>query len=268
MKSKKIHPVKSAFIVLAGAIGMSLSGMTLAVSCGDTIDTPEALDSDLNCAVSPAVTIMGPSGSLNFNGFTISCDGDGVGVKLVGSMARITGGGTPFGFVQLCDTGVFLEGTGSHYVSDISADQNSRIGISMVSDGNFLLDSQGSNNSGIGIAVSGDNNTIAASSANNNQLDGIAVVGNGAVIARSFAITNSLAGIVLSGSDNSVVTQNTATSNTYGIVLERQGQGNFIIANDANTNFSTDLVDDNVPPCVGNTWFLNDFVTASDPCIN
>ncbi|WHI46058.1 hypothetical protein [Microbulbifer sp. VAAF005] len=89
---KGISNIKPSIIAVAGCCLIGVSSITLAVSCGDSITTAEVLDNDItNCAADPAITIIGPNGSLNLNNHNISCIGVGTGIFLDGMFANLTG---------------------------------------------------------------------------------------------------------------------------------------------------------------------------------
>jgi parallel beta-helix repeat protein len=102
-------------IGLCALAGLGWPGLADAISCGDTLGPggSEALDGDLACDVSPALTIVGPM-TFDLNGFAIFCVGgsgglSGTGIGVTGVRAKVRNG-----TIADCDRGVAVEGDGRH----------------------------------------------------------------------------------------------------------------------------------------------------------
>jgi hypothetical protein len=62
----------SLILVLLG-VAAGFSPAQAQVQCGDVIDTPAALTTDLTCNTDPALTVQGPGGALDLHGHTVRC---------------------------------------------------------------------------------------------------------------------------------------------------------------------------------------------------
>ncbi|WP_444925919.1 right-handed parallel beta-helix repeat-containing protein [Microbulbifer sp. TRSA002] len=269
MKTECANLARLTLLTISGVSAFSLAGAAFAVSCGDTVTTPETLDASIvACAISPAVTIT-DAGSLDLNGFSISCDGTGTGVSLTG-IGRILSDTTGTGSIENCETGVNAQGTGSHFIQGINSTNNTLSGITLTSAANLILDSTSDINSGIGLRMLGDYNQVINSQMNSNALPGIEIVGSGSVVNGNTVSSNVVSGIVVFGSNNTTISGNTANDNgTNGILLEAYNQMNvLVVGNTAKGNTGNDLNDQNVPPCSGSIWISNVFEDANDTCIN
>ncbi|MCO1336864.1 right-handed parallel beta-helix repeat-containing protein [Microbulbifer sp. OS29] len=268
MKFGSIDSLKLVFLAIAGIPIVSLSSSTFAVSCGDTVTEPEVLDKSIEvCLTSPAVTIT-DSGTLDLNGYIISCSGSGIGVRILGT-GRILNDSVGGNSIESCETGVSAEGNGAHFIQGINAADNTLSGITLTSNSNFVLDSSSNKNAGIGLRVLGDFNQVINSEMSDNLFPGIEIVGNSSVVNSNVTSSNAVSGIVIFGSDNSLIVGNTSNDNgTNGILMEAYSQqGNVITGNTTIDNVGNDLSDQNSPPCVGNVWIANIFGDANDACI-
>ncbi|WP_444912411.1 NosD domain-containing protein [Microbulbifer sp. PAAF003] len=244
------------------------------VQCGDTITTAEILSQDISCDLETQVTIEGPSGSLDMNGYVLTCeDSDSAGISLEGLGAVLVGG-----TIDTCGISVFLEGDGFHSVQGLISDSPG-VGFIVESDNNsingsmFLSGGPGS----IGFQLNGDFSRISGNSLSGNS-DAIA----GIVIAGSFSqviqntIDGSIFGIIIEPpSVNGLVIQNViSNSSDSGIMMDFDivdpPSMNYIISGNQVTgsNGEGDLVDETPDACLSsNTWFGNIFDTASPSCL-
>ncbi|WP_444931883.1 right-handed parallel beta-helix repeat-containing protein [Microbulbifer sp. SSSA002] len=268
---KKALHIKSILMATTGCGLVGFASIVSAVSCGDTITTAEVLDADIiNCAASPAITVTGPTGSLDLNGFTLSCDGSAIGILLDGSFAGLSNSQPSSGTIRACDTaGISVEGTGFHTIVGVTTSENGALGVSVSSDNNFFNSSSHTDNQDTGIYISGDENSFFSVDASGNLAAGIAIFGDYTRISQSIADNNDIVGIILINANYTSVIQNTASSNgEYGILVDDTGPvGNIILGNQAQSNIIRDMFDDSSSPCVGTTWFANDFNTSNESCI-
>ncbi|WP_445363601.1 right-handed parallel beta-helix repeat-containing protein [Microbulbifer sp. ANSA003] len=270
MMKNSFYP-KSIIALTIGFTFITSSGLVSAVSCGDVITTAEVLDADIsNCAADPAITIIGPEGSLDLNGYEMSCDGmAGVGILLDGSFANLTNSQPQTGIITSCETGISIEGSGFHNISSVTAIENAITGVRIVSNNNFLSGSNYTFNLSIGIEVLGNENFLNLLNVTSNADGGINIFGDNTLISLSNASNNGGAGIDIRDVDGSQIIQNSANANDqFGIRVRNFDQVNTLITgNVAQTNNNNDLVDNNNPACTGTTWFGNQFTSSNNSCI-
>ncbi|WNZ54890.1 right-handed parallel beta-helix repeat-containing protein [Microbulbifer sp. MKSA007] len=119
---------------LLPAAGIAISFESYAVSCGDTITSQETLTQDLVCATNPALTITGPLGGLDMDGFTVTCSAStDDGILLNGLSASLTSG-----VIDNCNNSIMLQDDGSHYVTSVDIDDPDGVGVLISSDSNFV----------------------------------------------------------------------------------------------------------------------------------
>ncbi|WHI49133.1 NosD domain-containing protein [Microbulbifer sp. VAAF005] len=245
-----------------------------AVECGDTITSRVVLDQDLLCDVTPALTVTGPTGYLDLNGYTLSCDGATVGILVNGMSAIVSGGVFKDGFVSNCNTGISVEGSGIHNLLGLNTSGNSSSGIEFVSSNNTLIQSNISDNTGTGIIIAGGSNNLFSNDISRNEITGIQVDGSSSIISSNTVSDNVLTGIQINNAGSCLISQNTVEnngtegSNTAGILMELFGQtGNSIVGNTVSGNEDFDLQDDNSEPCE-NSWIGNTpDATTSGECV-
>ncbi|WP_444898230.1 NosD domain-containing protein [Microbulbifer sp. SSSA005] len=243
---------------------------TKAVDCGDTVTLAEVLDQNLNCATNPAVTIVGP-GSLDMNGFSVSCGGSGVGIRIEGIAASVTGGALQDGVITNCGAGMVVLGE-FHSIFGVNITDNMNLGLVIPGDNNSLLHSVIMSNANVGVVVIGSNNTISSNEIGQNESEGIRLEGiaNGSVVLLNHIYSSSFSGIVVNSSDN-LIAQNFIEHNGpggAGIDMPALGQsGNTIVGNLAENNLDYDLQDLNSAPCL-NTWVGNMFDTSNGACVD
>ncbi|WP_157954145.1 NosD domain-containing protein [Microbulbifer sp. A4B17] len=202
------------------------------------------------------------------NGYTLSCDGDGIGVRLTDSdtVLEDTAGG---GSIENCNNGVSAEGGGGHSIYDINATANFIAGIALWSSGNSVETSYANGNWGMGIRLMGDGNRVRNSEAMGNSLQGVKIVGNDSLIQLNDTSSNGASGIAIDGGDGGIIADNLSDNNgTHGIKMLGLGQvGYLIIGNTAMGSGGADMADDSFPARNGNVWIRNDFDTANNACI-
>ncbi|WP_444907791.1 right-handed parallel beta-helix repeat-containing protein [Microbulbifer sp. SSSA008] len=244
----------------------TLSTAALAIECGDTISEPTTLSQDLNCELSianpVALTIVGPSGSLNMAGFELSCvsldptQTDFYAIDLQGTAAYLSNG-------QLtnCTNGVITSSSGFHSISNMEINSAVRNAILLFGNGNTItnVDITGPATSTIsdGIEVFGDYNTISRSTVlgggdegieilgdyNNISFttvsgfseDGFEIDGNFTFVSNSIIENNGEAGILINGNFNNIASNNVADNGQVGINLSG-GSSNSIASNTVSNN--------------------------------
>jgi parallel beta-helix repeat protein len=196
------------------------------VSCNDVITTKVVMTGDLNCAVSPGVTI-GEKGALDMAGFTLSCDGTDVGIALTGPKGKLSNG-----VVSGCAlTAVDLGGTGGHKVTGVLT-RNSGVGFTATSNRNKVINSNADNNTD-GFSFSGDGNVLLSVAATRNSATGINVGGNKNKIVDAIA-DNSFYGVTLSGDGNKMT--RVVSSNHFFDAFTVGGDGNKLSGSTAVNN--------------------------------
>ncbi|WP_444916741.1 NosD domain-containing protein [Microbulbifer sp. ANSA003] len=209
---KKLTIALCYILLTTAAISTSIN--SYAVTCGGSITTAETLTEDLNCTTNFAFSIVGPSGSLNMNGFTVTCPlTANNGIVLGGFFARISSG-----TVENCNNSITLTGDGSHQVVDVDIVNPTSTALFVRSDHNFISGVQIQSNvpdSNFGIRI--ENNDF-------NQVFGNTVDGMDNV------------GVQIEGSSNSVsgnIITNTSDTNGsgVGISIEPPGSSNIVTSN-------------------------------------
>ena len=218
-------------------------------TCGTVISSPGkyALANSLSCSTTIAIDIEASNVTFLLNGYTISGVGFtanfGINVGSVGSITNVSilGPGVITNEIQ----GVRLA-CSSCMVANVSATQNTDGFAIPASNGtlnNVLKGNTANNNSRYGFSLGGDNNTIKGNDSSNNATGFVLLDGNG----------NEIRG-------------NSANSNSQDGIQVFQGTANIIRGNTAMGNNIFDLEDDDTN-CDSNIWQGNDFVTASQSCI-
>jgi hypothetical protein len=273
----------------------------MAVECGDTITRSARLERDLVCADDdPALVIQG--GSLDLNGFTVTCDRTVVGVLLEGKGARLGDGA-----VTGCELGVWAAGSGDHRIDRLTVSASNQ-GIFIESDGNRLSHSnvlRGLNDAAV--QVNGSNNHLRLNSlagahtafeinGNDNRIignrmgavaEGIQLMGNGNQVARNDIIGTTDRGVevregahlikdnlIADGTADGIAVFSDGSEVTRNLILGHADQGLFVsgFANTLEKNRvllnGTDLTDATLD-CDENLWRDNTFETSvSDDCVD
>ncbi|WP_444941642.1 right-handed parallel beta-helix repeat-containing protein [Microbulbifer sp. ZKSA004] len=229
-----------------------------AVECGEVIVTSVTLDQDLLCDVSdgnpPALTVVGPSGNLILNGYTVSCissAGGNPGILVEGIASRISGGE-----VNNCPEGILVQGNGSHTISEMEVRDFRLDGIEIDSNYNIISENMviglPGTTVGDGIDSNGDGTTIIQNYVEgvgdggmeiggdfiNVTLNQVAMVddlgifnsGNFTTISNNHLENNSFFGIATTGSFGLII-QNNITGNGDGGVEIRSGNDNIVSQN-------------------------------------
>jgi hypothetical protein len=274
----------------------------MAVECGDTITRSARLERDLICADDdPALVIQG--GSLDLNGFTVTCDRTVVGILLEGKGAHLKDGA-----VTGCELAVWVAGSGEHRIERLTASASNQ-GIFIESYGNRLSHSNvlrglndaavqvnGSNNHlrfnslarsiDQGFEINGEDNRIIG-----NRISGVAegvqLMGDGNVVARNHIIGTTDRGVevregghlirdnlIADGTADGIGVFSDGSEVTRNLILGHADQGIFVsgFANTLEKNRvllnGTDLTDA-TPDCDENLWRDNTFETSvSDDCVD
>lgn len=212
------------------------------VRCGATISEEVTLSKDLSCTTPTAVTVVGPSGQLNLQGYSIDCNTteNAIGIFLVGENGRISNG-----TVKNCHRGVVAGDNGRHHIIGIiSRDhflagfitgafgtlggspgnrfinnhtENSPIGFLITGNENYLF-----NNSSVaserGFVVSQNRNTFTLNASKNNDLGFVIQLGaEKNHFIKNIAEENAFAGFEIEGNRNRLV-NNRAIGNGRNMV--------------------------------------------------
>ncbi|WP_444916427.1 right-handed parallel beta-helix repeat-containing protein [Microbulbifer sp. JMSA003] len=242
-----------------------------AVECGDTITSAEILTEDLlNCSGTPALTIEGPTGSLDMNGFTLECGGGSSrGIDVLGSAAVLSNG-----VVDGCAIGIFVDGDGFHSIQTMTVQDGIDVGIWLISENNIVNGSTATGFFNRGIEIQGSNSQVIGNFLIDNQggtSSGILINGDNSFVAQNICDNNNGEGIVIDPSSGGLVVQNIVTNNGQtGISMEGGGQSDYLITgNIATGNPDGDLVDSNPDACMStNLWYGNIFDTADPSCLD
>ncbi|WP_444931612.1 right-handed parallel beta-helix repeat-containing protein [Microbulbifer sp. SSSA002] len=211
-------PSLPLLLTLLPTLGLPLASNSFAVSCGDTITTQESLTEDLSCGTNPALTINGPSGGLNLNGFTVTClDSSYEGIYLTGLAASLFNG-----VIDNCNDSIALMEDGIHFVSDIEIYNLVDVGVRIESNSNFVA--------GVIIPFYGTQFSIGIdieNPASFNQITG------------NFLESPGFSGIYIEGSSNTVTRNEIIEFDEFGITLDADGGSNLVLFNS--------IVGDSVP---------------------
>jgi hypothetical protein len=287
-----------------GALSLLLvlaAGPVMAAECGDVITKSARLDRDLICTSDPALTIDG--GSLDLNGFTVSCDRTVVGVLLEGRGAHLKDGA-----VTGCELAVWVAGSGKHRIQGLTASASNQ-GVLVESDGNRLSHSnvlRGLNDAAV--QVNGSNNHLRSNSiagsldqgfeinGNDNRIignrigavaEGVQLAGNGNRVARNDIIGTTDRGVevregahviehnrIADGTADGIAIFSDGNDVARNVILKHADQGLFVsgFANTLERNrvllSGTDLTDA-TEDCDDNQWQNNTFETSvSDDCVD
>ncbi|WP_413662582.1 right-handed parallel beta-helix repeat-containing protein [Microbulbifer sp. EKSA008] len=203
-------PNLTLFLSLLSTLGLPLASNSFAVSCGDTITTQESLTEDLSCETNPALTIDGPGGGLNLNGFTVTCiEPLHEGIYLTGLAASLFNG-----VIDNCNDSIALTEDGVHFVSDIEINNLVGVGVRIESNSNFVT--------GIVIPFNGTQYAIGIETANPASLNQI--TGN-------FLEFPGFSGIYIEGRSNTVTGNEILNPGDFGIALDSDGGSNLILLN-------------------------------------
>ncbi|WP_444915618.1 NosD domain-containing protein [Microbulbifer sp. TRSA007] len=248
------------------------------VQCGDTITTVEIMTEDiLFCTATPPITISGPSGNLDMNGFTVHCAELPVlntGIILSGQGAFLSNG-----TIENCYTGVSAEDSGFHGIYNVLV-QTNEIGISLTSNHNFVSGSTILSNTEMGISSDGDFNSILSNEILGNEKDSIVIQGDNVLVSQNTiepeaaGLITGLNGIVIGSSSGGIITQNTVLDIEFsGILMQEFAQTNYLITGNrvdgGTVSLGFDLNDANADACTSsNIWISNTFTTANPSCLD
>lgn len=189
-----------------------------AIECGDTIASAEVLSHDLSCTgLGPgaALTVLGPSGSLDLGGHQLDCGGSAIdGISLRGTGATLVNGR-----VTDCLRGVDVAGDGGHVVRDVVAYAHAYFGFQVreESHDNYLRHNVARGSSADGFIVSGDRNMLVENLSIGNHAhisSGLANLGNDNRIIKNSFVSNGFAGLVaFTGRRGNVYLENVAVGN-------------------------------------------------------
>ncbi|WP_445360154.1 NosD domain-containing protein [Microbulbifer sp. EKSA005] len=156
------------FVVL-GILYFALGSSAFAVDCGDTITSPEVLDQDLVCSTEPALTIMGPTGSLDMAEYTLRCDGSAVNSSFNSVIQS--------GIFKNSGTGIFIAGDNNN-VSSSSILDNLENGIQLEGNNNLIVSNEISRSTLNGILIGkADGNTVAQNTVSMSGIGGANTAG-------------------------------------------------------------------------------------------
>ncbi|WHI44994.1 right-handed parallel beta-helix repeat-containing protein [Microbulbifer sp. VAAF005] len=209
-----------------------------AIDCGDIITAPTTLDRDLLCVITEqnevALTIEGPRGSLNMDGFQLTCDDEEAtgqaGILLTGIGAQVYGG-----IIAACRDGVNAEGEGSHSIYSMEI-------IDTIFDAIYIE----------------SNNSIARDNiiTNSDRGDGIELNGNTNTVTRNTITGIDNSGIELRGSFNNISFNEISGSGNQGIEVNGQFTNVF-------SNIVTNGLNDGIAVGEGDESDNADFSTIS-----
>lgn len=236
------------------------------VQCGDTIGPNETvvLQGNVGPCDQPTggLTVIGPA-TLDLNGFVLFCadlDSDGsvsTGIVIDGAKATLRNG-----VVRECDNGVFVQGTGKHRLTGLTATANRSRGFVILrgSHNNTVVRNSATENGDTGFVISGaDNDKLEENMAVRNHKRGFGISGDRNKLSRNTASDNDDTGFVIVGGERHTLRHNTASQNhnrgfdvagerhtltrntalqnlRQGIIVNSRGMGHKLSGNTADAN--------------------------------
>ncbi len=271
---------------------LPLSHATLAFNagdCGSTITGKDVLTENVVCDTSSTYAVrLDDGGSLDLNGFVLSCNSDNNdGVLIDGKGAKLyngTVGGS-------CDDGVYASSTGSKcQISNVLSTGHNDDGFEIRADGCKLTNNVALDNGDDGFVIFGSKNTLTgnlsrdngwygfstssgteknkltSNTAAGNAYDGFEILGTGHKLQKNLSTDNEEEGYYING-DKHNLTQNRAFKN------DLHGIANYA----SNTKIQKDVSSDNndsggsykdmyedTAGCGSNSWKSNVFGTSQD----
>jgi parallel beta-helix repeat protein len=249
-------PRRTFLLRLARGLAVGLGALTAlgspapahAIACGDTLGPrgSAVLDGDLACAVSPALTIVGPF-TLNLHGSTISCiegnAGTGTGIEVTGIGARVRDG-----TVADCAKGVVVEGNGRHELKQLSVTSpnvtgDDGIGFQVKSDRNRFVEDAVTDYAGEGFRLGDDGvpanrNALIHNEATGNANHGFRVrIGQHNLLLLNSADHNAAEGFRAQDGGNRFIANTAVGNGDEGFrVRDEPAQSNLLLGNTAEDN--------------------------------
>lgn len=118
---------------LLALLGLAAALPCAAVECGDTITDAQTLTEDLECTTNPGLRIVG-GGSLDMNGFKLTCNGSSNGIWLLDDGAELSNG-----VVSGCSN-VAVDGDANKYKVHHVLVSASTVGFRFFGTGNKITD--------------------------------------------------------------------------------------------------------------------------------
>ncbi len=247
---------------LAALLVVASARVSFAVACGDTITTAETLTGNLDCPGAPVLTI-GAGGSLDMNGFQVTCNGGLFGIVMLGDGASLSNGSVGncsssaielYGdkqkltgvYVFNANVGVYASGAAGLKITDCAAANVGFAGFSIGGDGSSLTGISVLTTTNMGLYVTGGHvklkdTTVAAVNAesiymfgDNSQISdarladgtrGLSFTGGGGKIADVHAVNYTQFGIMLTGTKSKLGKSTAATSSGTAQSIYLQGTG-------------------------------------------
>jgi len=185
-----IRTMTAVTVVLAGILGETQrAGAQYA--CGGTVGPNAGIvvaTMSLGCmtGATPALTVVGPGTTLNFDGFAIGCSATNVCLQVNGEKAIVKNGFVSGGTVNAVAVG----GTGKHKIENLVAEASADHGLRVASPKNKLINCVSANNANRGFSIDIGGNKIDSCSASYNGTDGFFFGDVGDTVIRSSAYLN------------------------------------------------------------------------------
>jgi parallel beta-helix repeat protein len=227
---------KSAALAIFASLvaGIGAPAAQAVVSCGTTVTGKEVMTSDLACFDDPAFTIDG--GEVDMNGHRVACLPGTDGVHLINSGGKLLNG-----FIEGCDVGVALVGSGGHTVSNVLVRDSGIRGFVILGAKNKLIRNTALDNAADGFMAASPAEEAAHAFVGNvaagNGESGFEIHDNKNKLSQNVAYANGAEGFVLDG-DGNKLSRNTAYDNG-GIGISLDGAGNSL---SSNTSIGNDSV--------------------------
>jgi len=299
MKDRRVGAALSLVVFFCATLLVN-TAHAATVACGTVITQDTTLDADVGPCPLFGIVVGAAGITLDLGGHTISgapSSANGIIISQSSSSTSVRRG-TVTGFT----TGVLVVGDGST-VEELIVRDNGCDGIDFRTTDNSLLQRTVVSRSGchgVRLGPGGSNliqanviqdnlsngvvitpgtpsfatgaNTVQGNVIKNNGASGVLLAGR--FVARQTIMNNSISGNANDGirmaplTFNSIVRGNAVVSNRgSGVAVEREAQGNRILANYASANSVFDLYDGN-PQCDSNLWTGNLFGSRNQSCVN
>ncbi len=257
----------AASIVTALLLVGSASAIN-SVRCGSTIKSPGSYQLTADCS-GQGIVIKASNVTLDLHRHTMTGTGGGNNAGIWAqsqSNIRIEGPGIIKGFY----IGIYLPFDNATFVGNVTVKKTTWDGVFTYYGSHHTFQGTMSMNTGhVGFwDESTDQDMFDSVTATGNGASGIYVTGStSAMIGGSTLNGNGDSGVAIDGHSQAITVQNsTADGNTVGVYIGSGSTNNVITSNQAFSNSSYDLEDQN-SACDANTWSGNSFGSANQGCI-
>ncbi|MFC1664689.1 right-handed parallel beta-helix repeat-containing protein [Pseudomonadota bacterium] len=283
---------KHLFIHVFALLTLCFSAASFALDefpCGQTITGKVILTQNVECSSNPGVTVDG--GSLDLNGFVLSCNNDSNnGVVLTGKGAKLYNGSIG----ARCDDGVRAQGEGKCQISNVLSTGHNDDGFDIAADGCKLTGNVALGNDDNGFDIdgsktlltqnlsrdNGDHGFVSGSGLEKNKYQSNTAAGNGDdgfyidggtdhKLQKNLSAENGGDGYDIFSDKNNLKQNRSFLNWSDGIYIDATNskiQKNVSSTNNTSASGDKDMFE-GTAGCGSNTWKNNVFGTSNDGCI-